>query len=291
MCGHGLIGVVRTLEHLGRIAPGHGARRHAGRARWRRAGARRRGHDRERAGVRAPGRRGRARAGRRGRARGRRVGRQLVLPHRVRRPLALALPNVRELTRVTWRSATRSIRDGVTGAGGADRRPRRIVRPADRRRTPTAGTSCSAPAWPTTARRAAPGRRRRWPCCMRAASCAPGERWRQESITGSRVHRLAGGAWRHARLVPRIQGRAFVTGARHAALRSARPVSVRHRGRVTAPTGAGAPHDAAGRRVVGAGIVGAACAEALARSRWTCTSSTRRSPAAGPPPPRWATSW
>ena len=30
MCGHGTIGVVRTLEHLGRIAPGHGAARHAG---------------------------------------------------------------------------------------------------------------------------------------------------------------------------------------------------------------------------------------------------------------------
>ncbi len=82
-----------------------------------------------------------------------------------------------------------------------------------------------------------------------------GERWRQESITGSRFE-----GWleeRDGALVPRIRGRAYVTGARHALLRRPGPVPGGILGRFMS---ASSPSVI----VVGAGVVGAACAEALA---------------------------
>ena len=86
MCGHGTIGVVRTLEHLGRIAPGRDAARHARRDRSAAELAVGRSRDdRERAGpLPRPGRR-RGRSRRRARRRRRRLRRQLVLPRAGRR--------------------------------------------------------------------------------------------------------------------------------------------------------------------------------------------------------------
>ncbi len=70
MCGHGLIGVVRTLELLGRLAPGPAADRHAGRHGRRGARGGRRGHDRERAGLLPRARRRGGGAGARAASRG-----------------------------------------------------------------------------------------------------------------------------------------------------------------------------------------------------------------------------
>ena len=92
--------------------------------------------------------------------------------------------------------------------------------------------------------------------CTRAASCAIGSEWRQESITGS----LFTGwltAGHDGALIPHMRGTAFVTG--EATLRFD-PHD---------PSAAGSARVMTRRRpdaiVVGAGIVGAACAAALAR--------------------------
>ena len=76
--------------------------------------------------------------------------------------------------------------------------------------TPTAATTSCARAAPTTARPAAPGRPRGWPRSHARGKLVAGQRLRQESITGSLFT-----GWleeRGGELVPRIQGRAFVTG-------------------------------------------------------------------------------
>ena len=113
----------------------------------------------------------------------------------------------------------RAGRDGPRRRGD---RPRRALRPAAARGRRLAQLrALPRPRLrPLALRHRAPPRSS--PCSPRAASSAPGQRWRQESITGSRFE-----GWleeRDGALVPRIRGRAYVTGPRHAPLRRARPL-------------------------------------------------------------------
>ena len=209
MCGHGLIGLVRTLEFLGRLAPGALRIDTPVGTRGRRARGRGRGHDRERPGLlpRAGRRAGRARP--RPRHGRRRLGRKLVLPDRARGTAARARerrgPHRRDVAHPRGAALRRASRAGTA--------PRSTTSSSSARRTgrtPTRATSCSAPASPTTARPAAPGPRPSWPCSPRAARSRPGQRWRQESITGSLFE-----GWleeKDGALVPHIRGRAYVTG-------------------------------------------------------------------------------
>ena len=186
MCGHGTIGVVRTLEHLGRITPGDGAARHAGRAPV--------GAELAVDGLvtieNVPGAlpragRRRGRSGGRARRRRRRLRRQLVLP-RPSLPGEAVEPGNRERLRDGHArdpaGARRAGRHGrrrggswITssfGPAGAARRgqpklrhvPRRRLRPLALRHRDVGEDG--GPARPRRARRS-------------------GRRYRQESITGS----------------------------------------------------------------------------------------------------------
>ena len=165
MCGHGLMGVVRTLAHLGRLAPGVArfdtpvgtvsaelaadgsvtvenvpARCHALDVR-----------------VDVPGVgtiTGDVAYG----------GNWFFITHTDDR---LDIANVGELTRVT-----QAIQDAIRSTGAAGDAPVDHIELSARRRgrTPTRGTSCSARAASTIGRRAGRGRRRRWRRCMRADS-------------------------------------------------------------------------------------------------------------------------
>ena len=93
--------------------------------------------------------------------------------------------NVERLTDVTWR-----IRQALDRRGHhrRRRRPRSTTSSCSARRQrpePTAATSSSAPARPTTARPAAPAPAPSSPAWSPTASCSRGEVWRQESIIGS----------------------------------------------------------------------------------------------------------
>ncbi len=161
MCGHGLIGVVRTLEHLGRIAPGMvrldtpvgpvGAELAVdGLVTIENVPAKSLARD---VAVEVPGL-------------GRVVGdvacggNWFFLASLPDEPV---VPKNRERLRTVTLAIQRALAaQGVTGDGGADVDHVELSgsRPA---RTPTAATSSSVRAGPTTARPAAPGRRRRWP--------------------------------------------------------------------------------------------------------------------------------
>ena len=177
MCGHGTIGLVVTLAHLGRIGPGNHrietpvgvvtATLHAnGESPWPmcRVAAPRKGVT-----VKCPGLgTGHRRC---------RLGRQLVFPRGghgqdcagERGPAHRLLPGAS-----ARRSTRRASRRWTTSSCSA--RPRR--------RAPTRATSCSAPARPTTARPAAPAPAPNWPA-WRPTANSPRATWVQESIIGS----------------------------------------------------------------------------------------------------------
>ena len=104
----------------------------------------------------------------------------------------------------------RSSAAGVTGAGGAEIDHIELFGPPGRR-APTAATSSSAPAAPTTARRAGPAPRAKLACLAEDGKLAPGEIWVQESVVGSRLRGelRAAPATRSSRASP---ARAHVTG-------------------------------------------------------------------------------
>ena len=209
MCGHGLIGVVRTLEHLGRLAPGPVADRHAGRHGRRRARAGRRGHDRERAGLLPRARRRGGGAGPGPRHRRRRLGRELVLPDRAAEP-PLDLAHVAALTDATSRILAALRAQGITGRDGGEIDHVELFGPP-RRADADSRNFVLCPGLrlrPLALRHRHVGQDGR-PRGARASS-PRAERWRQESLTGSLFE-----GWleeRDGALVPRVRGRAFVTG-------------------------------------------------------------------------------
>jgi 4-hydroxyproline epimerase len=208
MCGHGLIGVVRTLEFLGRLGPGAvrldtpvgtvGAELHDDGAVTIEnvpAFCHARDVDVEVSGV--------------GRVRGDVAwGGNWFFLCALPRP-ALRLENVAELTAATSSILDALRRSGVTGRDGAVIDHVEVVGPAER---PDADARsfvlCPGRAWDrspcgtgTSAKMAA--------LAVRGA-LAPGQRWRQESLTGGLFE-----GWletRGADLVPFVRGRAFVTG-------------------------------------------------------------------------------
>ena len=112
MCGHGTIGLVVTLAHLGRIQPGeHRIETPVGIVTATLHADGEVSVD-ERAELSRGERRDRGRAGHRPRDRRRRVGRQLVLPRRATRPDARRWPTWSSSTDFTWR-----IRQAVNAAG------------------------------------------------------------------------------------------------------------------------------------------------------------------------------
>ena len=191
MCGHGLIGVVRTLEHLGRLDAGRGPVRHAGRDRRRGAGrrtARSRSRTCRRAATRWTSRSTFPAS----------AGWSATSPTAATGSSSRSSSNRRssssnldELLRIDARASGRAPRAGHHRRGRRGDRPHRADRPAAAAPTPTRATSCSAPAASTTARRAARGPRRRWRRCTPAAGWRSGQEWRQESITGRPLHRVA----------------------------------------------------------------------------------------------------
>ena len=209
MCGHGTIGVVRTLEHLGRIAAGGGAARHAGRDR--RRGARR---------STAPSR---SRTSRRAATRG-------TWPWKSRASGASSGTWPTAATGSFWRGARSSASSRATSSGsGRSRsrssgRSRRRASPGRAARPWTTSFCMGLPRRPDADSRnyvlCPGGAYDRSPCGTGTSATmaalyargelAPGQRFRQESITGSLFT-----GWleeRDGELVPRIQGRAYITG-------------------------------------------------------------------------------
>lgn len=209
MCGHGTIGVVRTLEHLGRITPGTitldtpvgtvtAALAADGSVTLENVPARAHALD---VAVEVPGI---------GRVTGDVAwgGNWFFLTHDT--PVALTGANVRELTRVTQAIQDAINAAGITGADGA---------PIDHIEIAAAPTRADADARNFVL--CSGGEYDRSPCgtgtsAVMAARHARGElaldqEWRQESITGSR---FVGWLTTNARgeLVPHIRGTAFVTG-------------------------------------------------------------------------------
>ncbi len=175
MCGHGTIGLVVTLAHLGRIAtrdtlPAGDRRAAMVEARLNANGS---VTIRNVASYRSAGARAGGSAGNRHGVRRHRLGRQLVFPVRRARPGARARPRRSSSPISPGASAQALEAQGITGADGGDDRPHRAVRPAHARPAPTARISCSAPARPTTARPAAPAPAPSWPACTPTASCGP----------------------------------------------------------------------------------------------------------------------
>ena len=281
MCGHGTIGVVRTLEYLGRIAPGPCAstRRSGPSARSSPSTARSRSRTFRRAvcakdvAVEVPG-----------------VGRVVGDVAYGGNWFFLARNGVERVELAQPRAAPE--RDAFDPAGarraGHHGRGRRrswtmsfCMGPRGAP-TPTAATTCSAPAAPTTARPAAPAPRRRWPSLHARGELAAGQRYRQESITGSLFT-----GWleeRDGQLMPRIQGRAYVTG------RATLYFDPRDPFRTGLSGSLAEDMPAPDVLVVGAGIVGAACAEALTAAGLSVEFLESRFAGAARPRRRWATS-
>ncbi len=170
MCGHGTIGVVATLAHLGRIAARRAPHRDPGRQRHRDAACRRHGHRGQRAGVPARG-----------------EGRAWTFPgHGVvhgdvawggnwfflcgDHGLPLEVGRVDELTAFALRVRDALRQTGVTGAGGAEIDHVELFGRARRSGRTTPATSCSARAAPTIARPAARAPARSSPASQPTAS-------------------------------------------------------------------------------------------------------------------------
>ena len=161
MCGHGTIGLVVTLAHLGRIKPGEHQHRNAGRRRHHHAARQRRSVRGQRAQLRAKQSRDRGSAG---------IGQVtgdvawggnwffLVGEH----GHELSLANVESLTDFYLARPAGRERAGLPRSGS-----RRTVRPAARGRRRIRGILSCAPARPMTARPAAPAPAPSWPAWPR----------------------------------------------------------------------------------------------------------------------------
>ena len=157
MCGHGLIGVVRTLAAPRPAVGGRGALRHAGRHGVGRAECRRLGDDRERRGAMLT--RWTSPSTCRAWAASSATLAMAATGSSSRTSTSqLEMSNVAELTRLT-----QAIQDAITAskpAGGVPIDHIELSGPRDSHRTPTPRTSCSARAANTIVRRAARERRR-----------------------------------------------------------------------------------------------------------------------------------
>jgi 4-hydroxyproline epimerase len=208
MCGHGLIGVVRTLEHLGRLAPGEVR-------------------------IDTPVGTVAAELGADGSVTIRNVpSRCHALDVRLEVPgvgtvigdvayggnwffiteiddLPLEIANLERLTRVT-RAVLAALHDqGVTGADGAEIDHVELAGPA-RRPDADARNFVLCPGGAYDRSPCGTGTSAKMASLHARGVLAPGEEWRQESITGSRFV-----GWLEARggeLIPRVRGSAFVTG-------------------------------------------------------------------------------
>ena len=208
MCGHGLIGVVRTLEHLGRL--GRGSLRvdtPVGTV-----GAELDGegtvtienvpaycHARDVA-VDVPGL---------GRVTGDVAwgGNWFFLTELARPPLELA--NVAALTDLTSRILAALRAQGVTGRDAAEIDHVELFGPP-RRRDADSRNFVLCPGLAYDRSPCGTGTSAKLAVLAARGTLAPGRRWRQESITGSLFE-----GWleeKNGALVPRIRGRAFVTG-------------------------------------------------------------------------------
>ena len=279
MCGHGLIGVVGDARRNGPRSARRGRARHA-----RRAG---RGQlPAPTAPSRSPTSRLTPRAGRRSRRAGlrplprrRRLGRQLVLPHRTARRELDDAERRRAVAGDRGDHGRRSTRAGPSAAPTAaasttsncSRPPRRAD--ADSRNfvmCPGGAYDRSPCGTGTSAKMAA---------LYARGKLALGQRWRQESITGSLFTGWLERAGRRARSAhrgPRV---------RH------RPGALRVRTWRSVPRRASRYDVGRDVIVVGAGIVGAACAEALRRTACEVLILEAASRAWARPRPAWGTWW
>jgi proline racemase len=209
MCGHGLIGVVRTLEHLGRIGPGTvcvdtpvGAVRaeleHDGSVALENVPA---FVHRADVTVEVPGVgpvHGDVAWG----------GNWFFLTELGGAELALS--NVRELTRVTMAIRDALIRDGVTGTGGAPVDHIELFGPPTR---PDADSRnfvlCPGAAYDRSP--CGTGTSAKMAVLHARGALRAGARWRQESITGSLFTGWVDERVGTRGVIPHIEGRAFVT--------------------------------------------------------------------------------
>jgi proline racemase len=208
MCGHGLIGVVRTLGFLGRLAPGPiridtpvgtvGAELEPdGAVTIENVPASCHALDVE---VEVPGL---------GRVRGDVAwgGNWFFLTELREPPLDLA--NVGPLTDATARIRAALRARGVTGRDGGEIDHVELSGPP-RRKDADARNFVLCPGLAYDRSPCGTGTSAKMAVLAARGALAPGRRWRQESITGSLFE-----GWleeRHGTLVPRIRGRAFVTG-------------------------------------------------------------------------------
>ncbi|HEY1016992.1 MAG TPA: 4-hydroxyproline epimerase [Herpetosiphonaceae bacterium] len=206
MCGHGLIGLIATLAHLGRIAPGEhlvetpvgvvAALLHPdGRVTVRNVASRR--HARAvRVEVEGHGPvTGDVAWG----------GNWFFLVEDHGQELALA--RVEELTDFSWRVRQALERDGVTGAGGALIDHVELFAPGAAGADSRSFVLCPGKAYDRSP--CGTGTSAKLACLAADGKLAPGAPWVQESIIGSRFeasYRLEAGEVR-----PSITGRAFVT--------------------------------------------------------------------------------
>jgi proline racemase len=212
MCGHGLIGVVRTLEYLGRLAPGPvridtpvgpvAAELHDDRS-VTIENVPAFCHARE-VGVDVPGL-----GGIRGDvAWGGNWFFLTELPD-----IALELENLAALTDATTRIRRTLRAQGVTGKDGAEIDHVELVGPARHRDADARNfVLCPGLAWDRSP--CGTGTSAKMAALAARGMLKPGERWRQESLTGGRFE-----GWleeRDGELIPHVRGRAFVTG--HATL-------------------------------------------------------------------------
>jgi proline racemase len=208
MCGHGLIGLVRTLELIGRIAPGPlhidtpvgtvGAELEAdGAVTIENVPAYCHALD---VAVQVPGL---------GRVTGDVAwgGNWFFLSER--EELALELANVAALTDATARIVAALRAQGVTGRDGAEIDHVELFGPP-RRKDANSRNFVLCPGLAYDRSPCGTGTSAKLAVLAARGKLRPGERWRQESITGSLFE-----AWLEERpggLVPRVRGRAFVTG-------------------------------------------------------------------------------
>ena len=185
MCGHGTIGLVVTLAHLGRIGIGtHRIETPVGIVTAKL-------HDRARvtvSNVRELSLRLEGEARRSGVRRGhrrRRLGRQLVLPDRSARPCRVRGQHRRADRRSQARYVWRWRRRGVRGRERRRDRSHRSLRPAVQAGPRQPQLRALSRASPTTARRAAPAPAPSSRVLPPTESSQPGEVWRQESVIGT----------------------------------------------------------------------------------------------------------
>jgi len=208
MCGHGLIGVVRTLEHVGRLAAGHaridtpvgtvGAELHDdGSVTFENVPAVCHALDVEVEVAEVGVVRGDVAWG----------GNWFFLAT-LDEP-ALELRNLATLTRVTTRIVKALRERGVTGARGAEIDHVELMGPPGRADADSRSfVLCPGLAWDRSP--CGTGTSAKMATLAARGALRPGQRWRQESLTGGLFE-----GWLEKRggdLVPHVRGRAFVTG-------------------------------------------------------------------------------